>query len=147
MSRYLLSAITQPTTAFQKTTSVPRLPTGSCRDSSDMLKLLHCRNNSVLPGTEYSSTFTVKLYTNLPSGLILLENTCRQISVCCQATKFFHGFVRKVLSFHPWTLSIASYPALSHPSSSLQIRKDTQYSQLEHSGVFSCSTVAKINSP
>lgn len=132
--------------ASQKTTSVPCLPPGSRSDISDTLKLLHCRN-SVLSGTEYRSTLTVKLYTSLSPGLIPLENTCRQFSVCYQARKFFYGFVRKVLSFRPWTLSIANDPALAHPGSSLQIRKDIQYSQLEYSGVFSCSTVAKINSP
>lgn len=123
--------------ATQKTTSVPCFP---CNDISDMLKLLHCRNNSVLSGAECGSTSTVKIYTNLPPGLIPLENTCQQFSVCCYARRFYHGFVRKVLSFHLWTLPILS-------GNPVQIRKDTQYSQLKYSGFFSCSTVAKINSP
>lgn len=113
---------------------------GSYSDISDKSKLLNWRNNSVFSGTEYSSTFTVKLYPNLPQGLIPLTNTGLQFSACCQGRQGIRESYSLVLAgktcpsvygLHP--LLSANDPALSHPGGSLQIRKDMQYLQLEHS--------------
>lgn len=112
-----------------------------------MLKLLHCRNNSALSGTECGSTSTVKLYTNLPPGLIPLENTCWQFSVCYQGRNFYHGFVRRALSFHPWALSIANHPILPRQAALSRSGKIYNTHNWNTWGFFPCFTVAKINSP
>jgi len=140
----LLSAIIQTTVALLCCLEEKHICALSPKESysviSDMLKLLHCRNISVLSGTVYSSTFTVKLYPNLPEGLIPLSNTSLQFSICCQTrlgTQQSFSLVLagkscpSVYGLHP--LLSANDPLLSHPGGSLQIRKDMQYFKLEHS--------------
>lgn len=139
-----MSTIAQPTIAlpccFAKKHTCALSPKESYSNISDMQKLSHWRNNSGLSGTEYRSTSTVKLYLNLPPGLIPLRNISLQFSVCCQARpgiqeSFYLVLAGKscpsICGLHP--LLSASDPVLSHLDCSLQIRKDMRYLQLEHS--------------
>lgn len=97
-----LSTITQPTTALPCCLTTKHShalsPKGSSSNISDMCKLLHCGNNSLLFGDEHNSTFTLKFQPNLPPGLISLANTGLQFSVCCEAKLGIQGSFPLVLA-------------------------------------------------
>lgn len=164
-----LSTITQPTTALPCCLTTKHShalsPKGSSSNISDMCKLLHCGNNSLLFGDEHNSTFTLNFQPNLPPGLISLANTGLKFSVCCEAKLGIQESFPLVLagkscssftdSIHEkrkekgkaWA-SFSGKQSCSIPSG--QCSPDQERYAILTTGTFifsSRSTVAKINSP